>query len=202
MRYAGYLCVYLAVLFQLGCSLGQPTRPSEFYVLSANAGTTVKALPASMRLGVGPVTLPDVYDRPQIVTRPEINRISLDEFNRWGGDLRDNLRRVIAGNLAVSLDTDEIVLFPWPASASPDLQLSIAFQRFDGTLEGPVMIEGVWAILDGARGCQISRKRFSISEATAGEDYRAYVQAISNALSTLARDMAARVANTRPGCPD
>lgn len=200
MKHYTYLLVCALALLQLGCSVGKATKPSDFYVLSAEPDSSGKTLPASMSLGVGPVTLPDLYDRPQIVTRPETNRIALAEFDRWGGDVRDNLRRVLAHNLSTRLGTDAVRLFPWSGSNTPDLQVTVAFQRFDGDLGGTVKLSGIWRVLDGDRGCELARRSFTLRENTAGQAYADYVSALSAGLASLSQEIAARVALTRPGC--
>ena len=200
MKHYTYLFVYVLVLFQLGCSIGKASKPSDFYVLSAETGSAGKALPASMSLGVGPLTLPDLYDRPQIVTRPETNRITLAEFDRWGGDVRDNLRRVLARNLSTRLGTDAVRLYPWSGSNTPDLQVTVAFERFGGDLGGMVKLSGIWRVLDGDRGCELARRSFTLSESTAGQSYADYVSALSRGLAKLSQEIAARVAVTKPGC--
>ena len=48
---------------------------------------------------VGPVTVPELVDRPQMVTRVSDNEVAVNEFARWGESLKSNIPRVIASNL-------------------------------------------------------------------------------------------------------
>ena len=116
------LFAVLLSLLVAGC-IGSATRPSTFYVLSTDSAAPVagRESPAPpLSLGLGPVELPDVLDRPQIVTRPDSNRVDLAEYDRWGGDLGEDLSRVLAQNLMARLNTDAVLLYPWSSGGRPD----------------------------------------------------------------------------------
>jgi len=46
-------------------------------------------------LGIGPVTLPDYLDRPQIVLRTSQNELVFSEYSRWAGSLATDTVRVL-----------------------------------------------------------------------------------------------------------
>ncbi len=195
--------ILLLALVQAACSLGTPTRPSDFYVLSSERGEPVsgRSDPAEpLIIGLGPLNLPDVFDRPQIVTRPEANRINLAEFDRWGGDLSKNLHQVMARNLMSRLNTDSVVAFPWSGRHEPDLQITVQFFRFDGILGEEARVEGVWRILDGEEGCELAADSFSIKERPAGSAYSDFVSAMSHGVARLSQDIALRTAGIKAGC--
>jgi uncharacterized lipoprotein YmbA len=192
------------ILFQAACSLGGPSRPSEFYVLSAEPGTAVAAVGVPDRgfsVGLGPVSLPDMLDRPQIVTRPDTNRINLAEFDRWGGDLNRSLVRVLSQNLMNRLGTDRVFPFPWSSSDRPNFQVVIHFFRFDGELGTAAHIGGVWRLLHGAGGCELAAQRFGIEKQPAGEGYAEFVAAMSQAVAELSQQIADKVAASQTACP-
>lgn len=189
-------------LFVLGaCSLGGPSKPSRFYVLSAMPGTTLAAVTTDERsIGVGPVFVPDILDRPQIVTRTDSNRIDLAEFDRWGGDLNKNLLRVLSQNLMQRLGTDNVAIYPWQRRDNPGLQVSIRFFHFGGVLGQKVTLTGVWQILDGQQGCQLVARRFDIAEAPADSGYVGFVDALSRGVADLSQVIAEQLAATSVGC--
>ena len=202
-KYGLWFVVVLVVL-QTGCTIGQPSKPSEFYVLNAEPASPVsgRSDPATpLMLGLGPLSMPDVFDRPQIVTRPDPNRVQLAEFDRWAGDLKKNLEQVLAQNLMSRLNTDSVVAFPWSSRSEPDLQIAVHFFRFDGQVGQLVRMEGVWRLLDGARGCEISARSFSFEEVPAGQSYAEFVSAMSHAVARLSQEIAEKIAATKPGCP-
>lgn len=197
-----HLLVGLLSLLLAGC-LGSPTRPSTFYVLSADTaaplpGRTAPVVPLSV--GLGPLQLPDLFDRPQIVTRPDANRIDLAEYDRWGGDLNKDLGRVMAQNLMGRLNTDAVLLYPWPSIRRLDFEVTVQFFRFDGELGKAAELEGVWRLLDGGERCEQASRRFRIEEPVAGSGYAGLVSAISRAVGRLSDDIAGAVAGAKTGC--
>jgi uncharacterized lipoprotein YmbA len=196
------LLVVLLSLLVAGC-IGTPTRPSTFYVLSPDAGAPVagrESPAAPLSLGLGPVELPDVLDRPQIVTRPDPNRIDLAEYDRWGGDLGKDLSRVLAQNLMGRLNTDAVLLYPWSSSRRPDFEVSVRFFRFDGVLGELAELQGVWRLTDAGRGCEPVSRRFRFAETPASSGYAGLVAAISGGVARLSDEIAAAIAAAGAGC--
>jgi hypothetical protein len=203
MNQKGILLIVMLALVQAGCSIGGASRPSEFYVLNIEPGTPVsgRTAPAGpLTVGLGPVTMPDIFDRPQIVTRPQPNRIDLAEFDRWGGDLNRDLSRVLAQNLMSRLNTDSILSHPWSSSDNPDFQVAVQVFRFDGKVGQVARFEGVWRLMDGAKGCELATHRFSFDESPAGSGYPEFVSAMSRAVAKLSQEIAEQIGHTRPGC--
>jgi hypothetical protein len=194
--------VVLAAL-QTACSLGGPSRPAQFYVLSASPATPVagrESADVPLSVAVGPVDLPDIFDRPQIVTRPAANRLDLAEFNRWGGDLNADLTRVLVQNLMVRLNTQNVLGYPLLRDARADFRVAMRFFRFDGELGKRVNLSGTWQLLDGESGCPLATRGFDISETPAGPTYDDFVQAISDAVAKLSQAIAVTIAAAKPGC--
>ena len=198
-----YVIVVIALTLSLAACIGTPSRPAQFYLLSPDPGQAVAARATAttpLSIGLGPVTLPEIYDRPQIVTRMDDNRINLAEFDRWGGDLNKELARTLARNLMGRLNTDSVVPYPWTGRHKPDFQVSIRFFRLDGQLDGSAILDGVWRILDGSRGCELAAHHFLYQEQTSGPGYSDLVDAISRGVARLSDDIAKHVAATEPGC--
>src|SRR6267142_3344350 len=140
VRNAAVILCAVAV-FSAGCA---STPPARFYTLSATATpvTTVSLL----SVAVGPVSMPDVADRPQLVLSTGPNEVELDEFNRWASPLPDSLARVIADNLAALLGTSHVTLFPQVASAEADYRVAIDVRRFESTPEESARLDAVWTV--------------------------------------------------------
>jgi len=203
MSKQGLWFVVALVMLQAGCSIGKPSRPSEFYVLSMETAPPVsgRSDPAeALLLGLGPLSMSDVFDRPQIVTRPDPNQVKLAEFDRWAGDLKKNLEQVLAQNLMSRLNTDSVVAFPWSSRSEPDFQIAVHFFRFDGEVGNIARIEGVWRLLDGAKGCELTARSFKFEERPTGKGYAEFVSAMSHGVAKLSQEIAEQVAATEPGC--
>lgn len=199
----GLWFIVALVVLQAGCSIGKPSHPSEFYVLSTEPASPVsgRADPAvPLLLGLGPLSMSDVFDRPQIVTRPDPNQVQLAEFDRWAGDLKKNLEQVLAQNLMSRLNTDSVVVFPWSSRTKPDFQIAVHLFRFDGEVGQRTRMEGVWRLLDGVKGCELSSRSFKFEEVPAGPGYAEFVSAMSLGVAKLSQEIAEKLAATEPGC--
>jgi len=143
-------------------------------------------------VGVGPITLPKYLDRPQIVTRVGRNQLALGEFDRWAEPLQDNVLRVLAENLALLIPTEQILLHPWPRSATLDYQVSTEVLHFDGWLGGESTLLARWSILDGAER-ELFTRLVHLHAPTGGQDYEAMVVAMNQLLEALSRDIATAI---------
>ena len=198
------LLLLVLVIMQTACSIGGPSKPSSFYVLSPVPGTPVARTGTTsppLSVAVGPISLPDVLDRPQIVTRTDDNRIELAEFDRWGGDLGQDIVRVLTQDLMTRLDSDNISASPWTGSDKPLYQVGVRFFHFEGLLGKRARLAGTWQLLDGRRGCQFEVRRFDITQKPEGADYSALVQALSAGLGALSQEIAAAIVTAAPACP-
>src|SRR5262249_15427544 len=102
--------IVLLLLTLGGCSNTSPTR---FYVLSAMTDQAAAVPGKGPAVGIGPITLPQYLNRPQIVTPVSGNQLAVAEVDQWGGDLNDNVTRALATNLSSLLETDRVFPFPW-----------------------------------------------------------------------------------------
>ena len=119
------LCLLSAVW--AGCAARSPG--SDFYTLSA-MGSAAPA-PAGYSIAVGPVSVPEIVDRPQIVVRSGPNKVFIDEFHRWGSPLGDGISRVVAENLSAILRTRLVAVFPKATSAGAKYRAIIDVMAFD-----------------------------------------------------------------------
>jgi len=195
------LFVLAGALFCAACSIGGASRPAQFYALNVEgpaAGAAVVA-PAAV-IGVGPVGLPELFDRPQIVTRPDANRVVLAEYDRWGGGLVEEVQRVLLQDLTSRFSGATLVAWPWEHAETPALQVAVNFFRFDGDVGKEAYLSGVWELDDVAGGCRLEAHAFDIRQATAGGGYADFVGALSLGLAQLSDTIAARVRVAHPGC--
>jgi uncharacterized lipoprotein YmbA len=201
MKNIHLLLLAVTLLLLAGC-IGTPTRPSDFYVLDSQPGSPVgrSVRESPLQIELGPLILPEIYERPQIVTRNAANRIMFAEFDRWGGELGKDLARVLTHNLMTRLNTESIVPYPWPGRYRPDFQIGVHLFRFDGALGEQVELEGIWRILDGAVGCELAAEGFTITETSGGPGYVDLVGAMSRGVATLSQQLAERIVTMEPGC--
>lgn len=177
------LCVLAAVVSACGS-----TPASHFYTLNA----TVKpaAMTSSISVSVGPVSVPAVVDRPQIVVRTGPNEVWLDEFNRWASPLQDNLGRAVAENLVATLGTPHVTVFPQNDAIGADYRVTIQVQTFQSAPGGAATLDAAWTVRR-SKDAQSQAGRTSIQEPTQGDkSYSALVAAHSRAVARLSQDIA------------
>ncbi|MEW6521567.1 MAG: PqiC family protein [Thermodesulfobacteriota bacterium] len=164
-------------------------RPeTKLYLLSPLAPDTPTAEGAgqTMVIGLGPVTLPDYLDRPQIVFRVSANRLTAADTHRWAEPLSANVARVLAENLAAQLPGSRILHYPWAGSEAPDYQVRVEVLRFDAGPDEAVHLSASWSV----NGGQAAPRRADISVAAPAHDFEALVRAESQALFHLSREIA------------
>jgi uncharacterized protein len=181
----------LFVLILGGCG---STQPSRFYTLGSigkyEAGTRSTSADQIIFVTIGPVDIPDYLDRPQIVSRTSKNELSLSEFDRWAGSLKDDTVRVISENLTDLLSQNSAFVSPWGRGTGGDYRVIIDIMRFDAMPEGNILLNAQWTIV-GKEGKQVLRTRESvITESVSAQTYDAKVSAMSGALEKLSRDIA------------
>jgi|SRR5208282_3706079 len=195
MRPFAAIAVACAVaLLSLGCA----TPPAHLYNLTgavAIGQANENALDVSVV--VGPVSMPALFNVPQIVVIKGANQVSLDEFNRWASPLADNISRVVADNLVVMLGTNRVAVFQWSPNAEPDYRVAIDFQTFESSLGHAASISAIWTVRRTKDG-KTQTDRTVVRIAASGPGYDALMAAHDQALMRLSENIsgAIRVLNS------
>ena len=183
-------------LYSGGCGTFSP-RPdsSRFFTLTAIAQpgsvtTRASSNPAGVSIGIGPIRLPGYLDRQEIVTRVSQNRIDLSEYDRWAERLETNFTRVLAQNLSVLLNTDQLVFYPWELNRKPNYQVTIEMLRFESNTRGEVQLSARWEILDTNKRMPLQAGESGITRQPTAQSTDASVAALSEALGDLSREIA------------
>lgn len=179
------------VLLLVGCR--STPSPTAFYTLTTLAkGNPTGQSPApqgDLAIGVGPAQLPEYLDRPQIVTRTAPDRLTLSEFNRWGGSLAKDFLRVLTENLSGLLGSDRVVAYPWAERLEPSYRVALDVQQFDGPLGEAVVLKVTWIVTGHDGKKPLSVRKSMIQEPVSGKDYDALVAAHSRAVAALSREI-------------
>jgi uncharacterized protein len=169
-----------------GCS--SSPKPS-FYNLSAGGVSAPGAeAKSSYSVAVGPLTLPDMLDRPQMVVRVDANRVEIDEFHRWAGPLQQDMVRVITENMAQALAVPRVLSSAQSGAGDADYRIAVDVQRFDTMPGKGVAIEVAWTVRRSAGGTK--NGRVLVEEPAGAEGYDALVAAHSRALGRISQDIA------------
>ena len=196
------LVVTFFILLLAGCRSSAP--PVEFYTLNPLSGmqgqvNTTKS-DQNLSIGVGPVEIPEILDRPQIVTRSGPNKLQVDEFHRWAGRLDENFARVLAENISLLLGADQIVVYPWQADFKPRYRVALKIRYFEGQWGKDVLLEAIWSVT-GQQSQQTHTQRKSvINEPLPTEaDYEVLVAVHSRAIAQLSREIVKEIQNLQSG---
>lgn len=187
------LATIAAGLLLCGCAATTPTR---FYTLSSLASASGEATPKlpHVAVGVGPVTLPEYLNRPQIVTRAGRNRIILADFDSWAEPLDGLFARILTENLSLLLGTDDVVPLPLRRTIRLDYDVEVNVTRFDVDSGGHAVLDARWEVYRDVSGQLVHRAHATVVETASSNEQVADVQALSQALGDLSRQIAAAIA--------
>jgi uncharacterized lipoprotein YmbA len=185
----------LALPLAGGCSslLAPRPDPTKFYVLTPIAGTdATPPAPAAghhqRTIGLGPVKFPDYLAHLEVVTRVSPNRLELSPTDRWAEPLDESFRRVLAHNLATLLDTDQVVPYPWDASAGLDYRIEVTVERFERDGSGGTQLVASWLIRDGHSDQPLLSRRSNLS-ASAGAQISPARSSMDDEAAALSSDL-------------
>lgn len=179
-------CVFATMI--AACASSSPPR---FYTLSST--TAPAAIPQTCySVSVGPVSLPAVVDRPQIVVRKGPNQVSIDEFDRWASPLKNEVTQVIVANLVAMLGTTQVTIFPQATAADASYRVVIDILRFDSEPGSAATLDALWKIRSAKEGL-MRQGRTTLTEPTQGGDHAALAAAHSRALGQMSAEIAGMI---------
>ena len=192
--FCGLVCFDL-----LGCAtLGPKPDPSRFYTLTPvpqAEQTPAKSASGSgqFSLGVGPIKFPGYLDREELVSRISQNRLSIAENDHWAESLADNFARVLAQNLTALLQTDRIMIYPWPSNRRPAYRVEIEVLRFEPDAGRNAQLFARWIVRDAGEKTPPTARETRLTRPINESSTEASVAALSAALGDLSQEIAAAV---------
>lgn len=197
------ICVVLItiILAFSGC-LGGPgqTPATRFYVLNSlySAENEFQSSPVGVlgedaAIGVGPIKLSQVLDRPQIILRTSHNEIRVADLDRWAAPLTEIMTNVLVDNFSALLSTGSILRFPWKTSIPIDYQVVIEITRFDGLPGGNVDLRARWGILGDNGRKVLANGKSVLTEPVGGDTIAEMVTAQSRLVAKLSHEIAQEI---------
>lgn len=185
-RIARLAALTLLALALAACGSSPKTH---FYTLTSGA-VPAEAAPSATQYGVavGPVTLPDMVDRPQLVVRVAANQVTLLDQHRWAEPLKSEIPRVIAGNLAQLLGITRVSAYP-QSGGDAEYRVRVDIQRFESAPGESVTLETLWSVQRAAGG-ETRRGRSLVRMPADGAGYDAVAAAHGRALGRLSEELA------------
>jgi len=168
------------------------TPPSNFYTLESQSGppaTANKAIAKKRLIGIGPLSLPALVERRQIVTRTENNGIQIAEFDLWAAPLKDNVLAVLSKNVTTLQPNAIVRTYPWNAFGDVDYRVIVDISRFDTQLGKSANLEASWAIMEEKNHTIVSNGQTNIKQPLNDASYNSAAQALSKLLSDFSQQL-------------
>ena len=198
------LLLVLVAFWALTACTGTSPNPDFYTLTPVTGGPPRPDLPArpELRLGVGPVVLPEILRRPQLVRRTGPHRLQYDEFDRWAGDPEAEITRLLVLRLMETLGTLQVYPHPWPQARRLDAQVRVEVLDLDMDLDrgpgGVLRLRGHWALLGPEGERELEVHPLDLGEPlAAGDSAQALVETEGRLFVRLADDIARRIAARR-----
>jgi len=176
----------LAALSLLPACLGPRVDGSRYFTLPT-AGAPAAGAPVPT-VGLGPVTLPAYLSRPEVAVRIGPEQLSYSSTDRWAAPLEDLVAAALGEELRAALPARDVVRWPWPLGAPPDVAASVEFLRFEGDAAGGATLQARWTV--SAHGKPPVSGETRLHEGGTPGDVPGSVTALGRALERLAADLA------------
>ncbi len=189
------LLLIAAMLMLVGCA---SSPQAKFYTLAAVPPSEHVKTASPIVITIDSVTVPALIDRPQIVVRVDATQVRIDEFARWADPLKSQIPRVVAADLAQSVQGALVSTYPQPANDAQTYHVWLDVQSFESALGDMASIDVLWSVRSPKPGAVVSGRTVAHESAQA-QGYDGLVDAHSRALATVSGDIAGAIrATLRP----
>jgi uncharacterized lipoprotein YmbA len=183
-----FLTLISIVVLLGGCS----SPKTNFYTLNADPIPPALSGSKDTRVMVGPVSLPEMIDQPQMVILSSNNQVQIYEYDRWAGSLKSDVGRVIASNIAHDLGTSNVWNFAQSTQTNFDYQVLVDVQNLQSKQDDSVVVDVLWTI----KSALVKTKsvplmgRSLVREPVTGAGVDALVQAQTRAFVKVSQEIA------------
>ncbi|MEC4719850.1 PqiC family protein [Noviherbaspirillum sp. CPCC 100848] len=177
------------------------TSKESFYTLNPSA-TTPAASAASapgdnaasgIGIAVGPVRVPEIVDRSQLVVRRGATQVDLLEQHRWAQPLRSEIAQAIASGLRSHLPGARVALDRDAAAQNAQIRVAIDISRFDAVPGEAVVVQALWSIRSTTPQAPLAGQS-AAREPVHGSGNEEIAPAFARAMAGVSRDIAAAIA--------
>lgn len=134
----------------LTACLSNASQQTYFYVINPipenTEGLEMAARGRPVAIEITSLSLPQYLERPQIVTRSTAHQLDINEYHRWGGNLRKNISRVLAKDLSIYLNTPDIFVVPHVSQQRITHRLMVEILAFEQRPDHVVTLSSRWTI--------------------------------------------------------
>lgn len=200
MKYLHSMMIAAAVslLLLAGCGGSQPTM--HYYQLAPAAIPAASGAEnlSDLAIAVGPVTIPEMLKRQEIVIRGEGNQYRLTDLHRWAGLLEKDLTSVIIENLGKQLGTEKVVSYPSERYFEADFRVIIEILNLTGKPGELVTLRAAWTIVDRSGKQMLERKISEYQQQLTDPSIDSLVQAENQVIALLCQEISNSLRLNRP----
>ena len=140
---------------------------------------------------VGPLGVPEIVDRPQLVVRDGKYGVAVSEQERWATPLKDSLPQVVAMQLGERCPTARFGVLSYPATDEHASHLAVNFTNMDIDRTTGVTVVAAWTFRDDS-GHVVARvsQGHARMESTKFSDY---VDGMQRAIAAWAGEVATQI---------
>lgn len=179
----------MACAASLLAACGTPAKLS-YYTLTAQETARGSAPQASaLKIYVGPVTIPEGVDRPQMVVRTSPNQVRIEDLERWAEPLKAGIPRLVAETLGRQLAPSDVMTSRQSATLDFDFRVALDIDRFDFSAGEGAAVDATWTIR-GPKMAAAKTGHTRSREPAGGGDAQAMAAAQSRAVEKIASDIA------------
>ncbi|MBT2969404.1 MAG: hypothetical protein B6D72_11795 [gamma proteobacterium symbiont of Ctena orbiculata] len=194
------IAVFALLISQLFYGCAGPSQPTRFYRLDGHLeradAISLKPRAGQQLIAIGPLTLADYLDRPQIIERQSPHRLQLHEFDHWAGSLKENIVQLLTDLVRRRLADVQVISYPWHGSLKPDYEVVMKINRFDR--EGDrIWLQLSWSLIQTEERRLVEMQQLVLEEPIAGTGIDASVAASSRVIGQLAQRIAAAIPDAK-----
>ena len=194
MRITGCAVAVLVAGALAGCVPLKRTPEARLFALRPVAELSARPVSSAAGLGIVgvlPVSLPGILERPQLVSWSAPGEVHIDEFLRWAEPLDASLQRVLTEDLETLLPSQRVIQSPWARSTTVQYRVRAELVRFGLQPGGEVALSGRFVVLPAQSERPLVSRDVELRRDAGGADPGRMVEA----MSALVADLAAEIAN-------
>lgn len=178
---------WLALLLLCGC--GRSPEVKYYVMPTLNAGGTSDGPPVI----VGPIQIPRLLDRPQLVWRTGPTRIHSEDNHRWGSSLQAEIQRALAENLRELLPSQRVSGYPAEDPGGEAYRVSVDVEQLDADPGAGITLRARWIVRRGASPTPLTVENALVKAPLERDGAGDVVAAYGAVMEQLSRQVAERV---------
>jgi uncharacterized protein len=171
--------------------------PREHLYILDNRSDEPISTPEVRTVILGPISIPQEVDRPQIVVREGSSQILVTEQQRWAAPLKDSLPRLLATELDRSQPGYRFAPTSSGAVATPKARLAIDVTRFDVSRAAGATVSAHWVYRSSVQDSPPVEGNAIGQASVSSGDYTEIVEALRLASIQMAVHIAAQLPTQR-----